>query len=242
MNTIPYTKPSLHTCYYRKLTSNNDLPYYQRKAEEIQTVFETPSILELACGEGRILETLLDSNAELSGLDNSTHMLSNVKANVAEKTKLYHACMCEFSLPDQFHMIILGIRTLHMLTREEQQKCIKNAAAHMLPSGTLHLHVVHIAKLDYAKLKPQPKRIVVPEGVLTRHTIRYKVTPARQEVEALVAYELTNNSGAKQRELETIRFHWITEDEMYKLAKDAGLSISNYHTIGPDRIYQLIRK
>lgn len=107
------------------------------------------SILELACGTGRIAIPLAQASHDVVGVDNDRHMLERARhAWAATATKghgtveLVEADLTEINLDRRFDLIILGLNALLMLTgREAQLAALRVGAEHLAPDGRLVIDV-----------------------------------------------------------------------------------------------------
>jgi SAM-dependent methyltransferase len=106
------------------------------------------SILELACGTGRIAIPLARAGHAVVGVDNDRHMLDRARrAWAATATKggvfeLIEADLTEVRLGRRFDLIILGLNALLMLPgRAAQSAALRAAAEHLAPDGRLVIDV-----------------------------------------------------------------------------------------------------
>ncbi len=111
------------------------------------------SILELACGAGRILLPLARSGYKVSGLDYSPGMLEVCReklegelAEVRERLDLYQGDMRDLEQTvgnQRFEVIILGFNSFRLLlSRQDQLACLKSTRQILKPGGTFVIAVV----------------------------------------------------------------------------------------------------
>lgn len=98
---------------------------------------QNPRILELACGEARILKGLAyrGSSTRLSGLDISPRMLELARSAVPDAA-LYQADMRDFRLGKHYDLILLMANSLsHILSREDRRNVYDSISRHLGTGG-----------------------------------------------------------------------------------------------------------
>ncbi|MBU0533123.1 class I SAM-dependent methyltransferase [Candidatus Micrarchaeota archaeon] len=124
-----------------------DLEFYLREAKNARG-----SVLEVACGTGRILLKLLEVGIDAYGLDFSQKMLDVLKQKAKAKNldaKILQANMLDFSFDKKFKLIILPYRSfLHLETHDERKKALLNFKKHLEEGGRLILHIYNPSKED----------------------------------------------------------------------------------------------
>lgn len=110
------------------------------------------TILELGVGTGRIFSKLLPLVKAGEGIDISESMLTVCKNKcVGNKNyKLHKLSFTDFNLQTTFDLIYLPFNTFqHLLTEEEQIKCLKNIKAHMHIGSRFILDVINGDNLTF---------------------------------------------------------------------------------------------
>jgi SAM-dependent methyltransferase len=123
-----------------------DLPFYLDLATQSRG-----SVLEIACGTGRVLLPIARKGIEICGVDNSLHMLDVLKENLArepdevrQRITLQEGDMRTFRLNQKFPMVMIPFRPMqHMFTVEDQVAALRTAAAHLTDQGTLAFDVFY---------------------------------------------------------------------------------------------------
>lgn len=117
----------------------NDIEFYYQEAKQANG-----KILEIGCGTGRILLPLVKKNIDIIGLDISKEMINVLEKNAKKENlnpKVINGDMKNFSLNEKFDLVIIPYRAfLHMLTKEDQIKTLKNIAKHLNKNGKLIIH------------------------------------------------------------------------------------------------------
>ena len=104
----------------------NEINFYQEMAANAKHA--GGSILELACGTGRVAIRLARSGANVVGLDLSPHMLeiARRKSMDLDNLRWVKGNMQSFQLDEMFGLIIVtGHAFQHMITPEEQVACLE---------------------------------------------------------------------------------------------------------------------
>ena len=117
----------------------HDIGYYQRVSQD------APHVLELGCGDGRVLRQLRQKAGApqcLVGIDEHPGMLALARRGLES----YGLCSCEFvqgdirqfDLSARFERILLPYSTLWCLTDRDKLACLRCAVRHLAPGGSLH--------------------------------------------------------------------------------------------------------
>lgn len=131
-------------------------------------------VLEPFCGHGRILVPLAEAGYEIVGLDLSDQLLSSLDhclrqlpEDVRGRTSFRKADVIADEWPTGFDVVILGANCFYELaTPEEQEHCIRAAAAALTAKGHLYLDNNHMeGELDPAWCKPGVNEKAFPRGV-----------------------------------------------------------------------------
>ena len=113
---------------------HDDIPFYLEYAKQQQG-----EILELGCGTGRVALALAAEGFRVTGLDLSQQMLDVfrdklvTKPELADRIKLVHGNMADFSFDRKFSMVIAPFRAFQALTDDRDidnsLACIRWACA-----------------------------------------------------------------------------------------------------------------
>lgn len=122
--------------YYDQLFTENreEFSFWIRQAEKYGE-----SILELACGTGRITIPLAKAGFKVAGIDYADGMLNvarekSAKAGVA--IEWVKGDMRNFNLEKKFSLIILAANALcHLLTLDDFEACMSAVKNHLAPEG-----------------------------------------------------------------------------------------------------------
>ena len=118
--------------------AGRDLPFYMTLARDTRQ-----PILELGCGTGRVALSLLRQGHQVVGVDISLPMLAQFERKLAAlpvslraRARLCHADMADFSLGEQFDLIIVPFRSFQALTtRKRALLALAAIRRHLTPHG-----------------------------------------------------------------------------------------------------------
>lgn len=142
------------------------------------------SVLELACGTGRIAIPLAVKGAQVSGIDNCASMIDQGKRNArgaGVDIDWRVGDMRQFDLGrDDFDLVVLAFNGLNLLlTLEDALACLRCARKHLAPNGRLVIDT----------FLPTPERLVaedlqidytLPDDVKVTINARRSYDPAAQ--------------------------------------------------------------
>ncbi|WXG42215.1 MAG: class I SAM-dependent methyltransferase [Candidatus Freyarchaeum deiterrae] len=95
--------------------------------------FKPKSILDLACGTGRLTKLFLDAGYEVEGLDSSQSMLNIARGR---GLKVHHGNMISFELGKKYDLVICVFDSLnYVLKQSDLQKCFKSVSRHLNRDG-----------------------------------------------------------------------------------------------------------
>ena len=119
----------------------DDLPFYQSQAE--RWAGPSGSVLELACGNGRVALPLARAGFRVTAIDSSEPMLSQLQEHlesepeaVRKRVEPMQQDMQRFNLDRIFRFIYLPFNTMLLLTQpHERQSLLDRVREHLAPSG-----------------------------------------------------------------------------------------------------------
>ncbi len=197
------------------------------------------SILEIACGTGRVSIPLAQAGFEVFGIDLSQPMLSifrrklaSLDERVAGRIRLEQADMADFELGERFDLIIVPFRAFQALTMDEQVRsallCMKR---HLTHSGLLIIDVFRPAwrmdqswasdeeALDWVKTVKETGETVV------RTEIRRRIDTVRQIICPEIIYYVEKPSGERKKIVEALALRYHYEYQMQVSFACAGLEV-----------------
>jgi len=196
-----YEDPAYYTKTYR--TRLDDVRFYVDFAAQ-----RGGPVLEYGCGNGRITIPIARFGVEVTGVDLSAPMLSDLRARlreepsyVRERVKVRRGDMRTARLPDRFPLVLCPFNAfLHLYTRVDVERFLGRVRAHLAPRGEL---VFDVSIPDARELAREPTRAYgTPpfkyptedgEGVRVRYTERFEYDKIRQI--RFVAMEFAPTTG-----------------------------------------------
>ena len=125
----------------REITTD-DIPFYVGLAKEAAAAGQ--SVLELACGTGRVTIPIAEAGASVVGLDRSPAMLAVArrKSQGIANVRWAEGDMADFALGDRFGLIVIPFRSFLLLTTvAEQKSCLRSSHEHLADGGRLALTI-----------------------------------------------------------------------------------------------------
>ena len=109
-------------------------------------------VLELGCGTGRVLIHVAKTGCRIVGLDISQPMLDKCRAKVDDlpadlrpNVRLVRGTMVDFDMGETFDLVTFPFRSFqHVLSVDDQLRCLRCAHRHMAPGGRLILDLFHV--------------------------------------------------------------------------------------------------
>lgn len=115
-------------------------------------------VLELGCGTGYILISLLKQGIDISGIDTSEYMMERCRNKCKEmnlKPTLYNQPMQDFKIPKTFGLIISGTGNLSLLIHDKDINSTFNCVRNHLKPGGLFVFEFEQVPEDKKKWKNQ---------------------------------------------------------------------------------------
>lgn len=217
-----------------------EIAFYQEYAKEARV--RSASVLDLACGTGRVGIRLAQDGASMWGLDISQPMLdvAKEKSSGLPNTRWIQGSMCSFELGQKFGLVIIGGHAFqHLNTPEEQIECLLCIFRHLDPDGQLIVHLDHqdvawLAGLigeNAGKLKPSGEFREARTGQLIRAYRAWTYQPATQTALCAAAWEAVGADGRviDRWERGPVPLHCVFRFEMEHVLRRAGFRVDNLY-------------
>ncbi|MCX5659814.1 MAG: class I SAM-dependent methyltransferase [Planctomycetota bacterium] len=202
-------------------------------------------VLELAAGTGRVAWPLAEAGFDVVGLERSPAMLDLARAKgakhrpeVAVRTQWVLGDMREFQLGQAFGLIYCTFRSFqHLLTPEDQRRCLACAAAHLRPGGRLVINLFD-PRLDLCDPSFRGERSCSAPTIhpVTGNEVRVQTLSRENDAVNQVLTETwrffeSDAKGAVVRdEKSVLRMRWTYRFEMRHLLELAGLEVLAEHS------------
>jgi len=213
--------------------TSGDVVFYERLARETGG-----SVLEIACGTGRIALVLAEKGLNITGVDISEGMLTVARrkaafrpAFVRDRLTLIHQDMSQLNLGRRFGLVFVPARSFqHLLTIELQRKSLEAIYRHLEPTSRLALHVFD-PRLD---LLIDPN--ITPPGLSGTHpetgrrytgeVLRTQFDHLNQVRRDLWRYTEIGPSGeVLAQDTREMALRWTYRWELYHLLRISGLAV-----------------
>jgi SAM-dependent methyltransferase len=212
---------------------DEDLDLYRNFAELC-----SGSLLELACGSGRLLLPLAREGHTLTGVDTSERMLALAQArlqeeNIASRVTLIQQDMCTLRLPQKYSLAFIALGSFaHLTTRKAQQQALASVRAHVTKGGTF---IVDISNTD-ARYMEQMSGQLLLQGTWQRDDgslLTHMVSPASSHTQHLLElthfYDQHVQGGPINRTLVTTHLYLFERSEMELLLEQAGFVVKDVY-------------
>jgi SAM-dependent methyltransferase len=225
---LPYTNADLYDVIYAPYTA--DIEFYVAAARSARG-----SVLELACGTGRVMIPCLEAGADVDGLDLRPEMLEALRRKAGAKglaPRLVVGDMRDFTLPRRYALITIPFRAfLHLMTTDDQIRALRRIRDHLAPGGALLYNVFHPsfehliapadAPMNAERQHPHPTTgLPVLQRTLAAHCDRVNQR-LHIEKEVVIA---DARGGAPETHAHALDLRWVYKAEMELLLRSAGFT------------------
>ena len=130
-----YLNPELYDALHNDTgTDENVIKYYAKKCNG--------SVLEIACGTGRLSKYIIDLGLPYTGIDNSKPFLNVSLQKFGKKGTFLYNDMKDFKLAEKFDFIFIGFNSfLHNLTDKDALNCLRSVRDHLNGNGLFLLSI-----------------------------------------------------------------------------------------------------
>lgn len=212
----------------------DDIAFYLEHAQE-----KGGSILELACGTGRITIPLARAGCDIWGIDLSQNMLEKLQdklnsgenADLKKNLHIVHGDMCSFELDRKFSMIFIPFRSFQcLLTKEQCDACLTGVYNHLCGDGIFIINVFRPYKrLDASWIRPETPNWETTDpvtGMRVRRTeVRRSIDVEKQIIYPELIYYIQNEDGSEERIVEELKLKYYYEEQMRELLLANGFKI-----------------
>jgi SAM-dependent methyltransferase len=176
-------------------------------------------VLELAIGTGRVALPLKQRGIDIRGIDASPRMVEKLRAKSQGKDiPVSMGNFAEVAVDGQYSLVFIVFNTLFaLLSQEEQLRCFRNVAAHLLPGGAF---VIECFVPD-VQLLARRSRLDV-SGVDANEVFLNATTYQLLEQRAIGMHIFLSGSGVRMYPVQ-VRYAWPSELDL--MAQVAGLKL-----------------
>lgn len=217
--------------------------YLESVAEELKS--GKGSVLDVACGTGRIGLRLASEATSVVGLDRSPEMLAiaRQKSINTDCISWVEADMRSFKLARVFDLVLIPSHSFQNLNSpDDQAACIGCIWRHLKPGGLLMVHLDHMnaENMKWLGVISGEGRGIFEEeapfehpvtGLLIKTSTAWSYEPATQTASKQTIWEEISKDGKPTRRWETgaIPLHCVFRFEMEQLLRRAGFNIEHVY-------------
>jgi len=211
----------------REIT-RDDVPFYVGLAKG--AAVQGQSVLELACGTGRVTLPIAAAGARVTGIDNSPAMLEVARSKSSgDNPRWVEADMTSFDLEERFGLALIPFRSfLHLLTTEDQKACLRRVHEHLVPGGRLALNFFNpdlVMMAGWLGARGRTRRLVEKQGEVERWE-RARYSPSGQTLDYEEMDERLSDADAViSRVYRNMRLRYVYRYEMEHLLALCGFEV-----------------
>jgi len=196
---------------------DDDIGVYKKYAEQCENV------LEFMCGMGRILHHLNHTN--MWGVDSHEEMLRRARENLkGMNVHLIKGDVREIKLDQLFCLVIIGLNSLTMFSREDRIKILKNAYRHLRSGGRVVVDVFNPFEMVEG-IVHHGDTVFQGNKVYSRFFV-----PRREEDHwsILYFYDIVDGKNMERRVAE-LKIYEITKDMLVEEMEEAGFTVEEIY-------------
>lgn len=198
-------------------------------------------VLELACGTGRLLIPIAESDVTIHGLDSSQDMLDILERKATKlKSKgieLHNQIMEDFSLPTKYDAIFVAGGSFQLLTSSENAlNSLMCVLDHLSDNGFLLADIfipwdsiIVQKRNDYHVTRD----VVRPDGKRSIVLERFEIDIPKQVKRGTYRYEFYDQEQLTDCITDDLSIRWYWKDEFLSLLTKAGFSKIDVLTKSP---------
>ena len=216
-----------------------EIDFYRALAGKVKSAGGT--VLEIACGTGRVAIRLARDGVKVAGLDLSPEMIAvaEQKSTGLANVRWFREDMRAFRLKGKFDLVLIpGHAFQNLNTPEDQAACLRCIKRHLNPGGVMVIHLDHMNAEnvrwlgglcgDKGGVFEGAEQFKRPQtGRQTRASRAWSYEPSTQTAIVRTIWEEMDADGqvVNRVEREPIRLHCIFRFEMEHLLARAGFRI-----------------
>jgi SAM-dependent methyltransferase len=190
------------------------------------------TVLELACGTGRLLAPLAEAGYRVVGLDREEAALARARQRLspwAARARLVRGEMSDYALGERYTLVFAGLNAfMHLLTSDEQLACLHCTRRHVTDDGFLAIDMQNplsfLGNADADALRhrftarhPQTGDLVMQFGI--EH-----IDEAEQTVSTSLISDVVEAGGTVTRRLSTLSLRLVFRFELEALLRAASFT------------------
>jgi ubiquinone/menaquinone biosynthesis C-methylase UbiE len=196
------------------------------------------SVLELACGSGRVLLPLVREGYTVTGVDTSASMLELARqrlqtAGVTSRCTLVQQDICTLHLTQKFRMALIALGSFaHIVSRKDQQQALASVRAHLSRGGVF---IIDISNADARYMEGLSGHVLHQgtwrrdDGTMLSHFVSPASSLDKHLLELTHFYDSYSQGGTVQRTVATMYLYLFERSEMELLLEQAGFVIKDIY-------------
>jgi ubiquinone/menaquinone biosynthesis C-methylase UbiE len=217
-----------------------EIDFYRELAAK--TGSKGQAVLEMACGTGRVATRLAQDGIDVVGLDLSPAMLSvaREKSVGTSNVRWVLGDMRSFELDEIFGLALIpGHSFQNILTARDQVATLESIKRHLVPGGTLVVHLDHLSVSWLGELTGDQAGVFEKAGSFShpktgqqiRTSQAWSYEPATQTAISQKVWEAIDANGeiVDRWESGPLRFHCVFRFEMEHLLERTGFVIRSVY-------------
>jgi SAM-dependent methyltransferase len=191
------------------------------------------TILELACGTGRLLAPLLEAGYRVAGVDLQEAALERARRRLApwgDRARLVRADMRDYALDQRFPLAFIGLNSfLHLLSAGDQLACLRCTRRHLRAAGLLAIDVQNpLTFLGGNAVPDVPRHRFTARDPHTGETVMQfgieRVDEAAQTVAVTLFVDRIAADGTLTRRLTCLTLRFVLRFELEALLRAASFT------------------
>lgn len=209
--------PALYTLLHRG--SPGDLAFYRRVCRDARAV------LELGCGDGRVLAALRAPGRTLVGLELHPGMVDAARARLGDAATVHVGDMTDFDLGARFDRVLVPYTGFYCLPDDDAMvACLRAVRRHLAPRGRLVFDAYPGEPLlEVGAFEPQWEVVTEVEAGARRWQIHERDDNQPDIRRIDVSYRHVADDGAAVEY--TLRHHYLVAADVPRLLAAAGLRL-----------------
>jgi SAM-dependent methyltransferase len=155
-------------------------------------------------------------------------------AEVRRRISLAERDIRDFSLPDKFTLAIAPFRILqHLLTIEDQLRCLANVRRHLEPGGRFLFDVFNprfpLLVMDRSVETEETPEVPLPDGRFMRRNYRVRNVRFVDQVSEVELIYYVRTGHSTERVVQAFEMRWYLRAELVHLLARAGFTVDAIH-------------
>ncbi len=196
------------------------------------------TLLELACGSGRLLLPLVRAGYSIMGVDASTRMLELARQaleeeGLASRVTLVQEDIEALQLGQKFQMAFIALGSFaHICTRREQRQALAAIHAHLVTGGTF---ILDISNADVRYMESMSGQVLhqgtwtMEDDTLLTHFVSPASAASAHLLELTHFYDLHKQGESVRRTISQTRLYLFERGEIELLLEATGFVVKEVY-------------